>query len=76
MSVNMSTIGTNNTLFEIPVDFNGTGKTISSSIDGYVIRLSNQSTADQYPGSILVTDGDCHIQQDTLGSASELGKWS
>lgn len=53
----------------------GTGKTISSTFKAKLMRES-ASTQDTFTGNAYVDFFDCHYEMDTLGSASEYGKWT
>lgn len=54
---------------------NGTGKTLSSTISMKISRRET-SASDNFTGNVLIKEFDIHYEMDSLGSASELGKWS
>jgi len=69
-----SGVTNNHTVSEWDV-MNGTGKTLSSTLSIKISRREASAT-DNFTGNVLVKEFDLHYEMDTLGSASETGKWS
>lgn len=69
-----SGVAYNNTVLSFG-NISGSGKTISSILNGKLKRTSSVAS-DSFTGNVFVNSFDCHYEEDTLGSASQYGKWS